>query len=87
MAQGVDPKTFRDLLDAAVQFDMKNLLACCEHCIAGDISGKFDEVVHHLPPQSMLRILGYARSGLVEAQKLFSYRGPRWTPQDFLKAE
>lgn len=73
-------------LDKAVRFDMKKLLACCEHCIAMDNSGKFNDILQHLPPQSVVRITEYFRRELSECQKrCWSHNTYMWTPLDFLK--
>lgn len=46
------------MLDCAVQLDMPQLLACCEHFLAVDLLGQVDmaALAEHLPGQSLLRI-------------------------------
>ena len=46
------------MLDCAVQLDMPQLLACCEHFLAVDLLGQVDKaaLAEHLPGQSLLRI-------------------------------
>ena len=78
--QAWDHGSFQSFLDQAVRFDMKKLLACYEHCIAMDHSGKFNNILQHFPPQSVVRITECFRREWHRGD----YRG-KWTPQDFLQ--
>ena len=53
-----DPQAFLHILDCAVQLDMPQLLACCEHFLAMDPSEQVDmaALAERLPSQSLLRI-------------------------------
>ena len=85
--QAADLKTFREILDSAVQFNMKKLVACCEHCIATDNSGKFNEIFQHFPPQSGVRILECLRRENNSKRSYYSYQGSQLSPKDFLAFE
>ena len=50
-------KTFRDLMDYAVLNGFDKALASCEHCIVKDLTGKFNRMIQHMPPQSKRRIV------------------------------
>ena len=85
VAQAWDHQIFRSFLDKAVRFDIKKLLACYEHCITMDHSGKFNDFIQHFPPQSVVRITECFRRELSEWHELQGDFIGKWTPQDFLQ--
>ena len=85
--QAADLKVFRAVLDSAVQFNLKQLLACCEHCIAMDNSGKFNEVFQHFPPQSAVGILECLRREINNKRSYYDAQSSQLAPKDFLAFE
>ena len=73
------------MMDSAVQFSMCRLLACCEHYITWDNTGKFDEVLQYLPPGSTRRIVDYLRKMRAHPD-VYAARG-LYIPQKFLNTE
>ncbi len=47
--QGADLKQMMELIESAQQFGMRNVMACCEHFIANDSTGKFNNALKRIP--------------------------------------
>ena len=75
--QDRDIKTFQEMMSSAVQFRMRKVLACCEHTIASDNTGKFNEMLQTVPSESFVRI--------VECLRQKSYRSIQLSPEKFLE--
>ena len=77
----MDVQAFHDLMGSASQFGMRKVLACCEHRIACDDSGKYNNALQTISSGSAARIVQGLRYRL-------SHCGgwaQAWTPEQFLK--
>ncbi len=83
--QGKGAKTFRDLMDYAVLNGFDKALASCEHCIVTDVTGRFNQIMQHMPPESKRRIVRCLRQTCTTERP---YLNPEqltpWTTADFL---
>ncbi len=70
-------------MNHAVQFGRDKVLASCEHCIAIDYLGRFNDVIPDMPPESVVRIVECLRQGVYAKEK--GRHRTSWTTHDFLK--
>ena len=65
-------------------------LASYEHCIAMDVTGRFNQMIQHMPHESWVRIIECNRQGFHMKKKywenfLKNRQWIPWTTKDFLK--
>ena len=76
------PQTFRGLMDYALSNGMDKALASCEHCIALDRSGNFNQAIQYMPPESVVRMIEFLRQGYHALENHKQWK--EWTTEDFL---
>ncbi len=69
-----------DLMEAAEQFGMRKYLACCENCIATDLSGRFEHALTRMPPGGSVR----TAKCIDRVCRLKNYPPRNWPVETFL---
>ena len=64
-------------------YGMTKVLACCEHCISNDKTGKFNEILQHLPHEFIVRVMVCNRGGYLALRESKKYTP--WKTEDFRK--
>ena len=68
-------------MNSAVRFGMDKVLASCEHSIATDYTGRFNQIIQDMPLKSVVRILECLRQGIYAKEDSLHWRP--WTVEVF----